>query len=102
MATLTALFPVEQYIVCCVCFQRKQKDVQKENEFYIHLLQQALPIEQQNVERQKGGLCEHCYLTPPPLPLTHAPLLGIVSEQNLNNESTVSELGNLVQTVITA
>ena len=28
-------------------FQRKQKDVAKENEFYLQLLQQALPLEQQ-------------------------------------------------------
>ena len=34
--------------------QRKQKDVQKENEFYIQLLQQALPPEQQHAEKQKG------------------------------------------------
>lgn len=27
--------------------QRKQKDVAKENEFYLQLLQQALPLEQQ-------------------------------------------------------
>jgi hypothetical protein len=33
---------------------RKQKDVQKENDFYIQLLQQALPSEQQNTEKQKA------------------------------------------------
>ncbi len=36
-------------------FQRKQKDVQKENDFYVHLLQQALPAEQQSAEKQKGA-----------------------------------------------
>lgn len=34
--------------------QRKQKDVQKDNEFYFQLIQQALPPELQNVEKQKG------------------------------------------------
>jgi len=33
---------------------RKQKDVQKENDFYTHLLQQALPSEQHNTEKQKA------------------------------------------------
>ncbi|XP_052808985.1 macoilin-like isoform X2 [Mya arenaria] len=33
---------------------RKQKDVQKDNEFYIKLIQQALPPELQNVEKQKA------------------------------------------------
>ncbi|XP_077398752.1 macoilin-2 [Vanacampus margaritifer] len=32
---------------------RKQKDVQKENEFYMQLLQQALPPEQQMLQRQE-------------------------------------------------
>ncbi|XP_061672323.1 macoilin-1 isoform X1 [Syngnathoides biaculeatus] len=32
---------------------RKQKDVQKENEFYMELLQQALPPEQQMLQRQE-------------------------------------------------
>ena len=35
-------------------FQRKQKDVQKENDFYVHLLQQALPSDQHTTEKQKG------------------------------------------------
>lgn len=37
-------------------FQRKQKEVQKENEFYVNLIQQALPTELQNqyIEKQKG------------------------------------------------
>lgn len=34
------------YIEILFC-QRKQKDVAKENEFYLQLLQQALPVEQQ-------------------------------------------------------
>lgn len=33
---------------------RKQKDVQKANDFYYHLLQQALPLELQNVEKLKA------------------------------------------------
>ena len=32
---------------------RKQKEVQKENEFYMQLLQQALPPEQQLLQRQE-------------------------------------------------
>ena len=32
---------------------RKQKEVQKENEFYMQLLQQALPAEQQMLQRQE-------------------------------------------------
>ncbi|TSK28235.1 Macoilin-1 [Bagarius yarrelli] len=32
---------------------RKQKEVQKENDFYVHLLQQALPLEQQMLQRQE-------------------------------------------------
>jgi len=33
-------------------FQRKQKEVQKENEFYFQLLQQALPADQiQNMDK---------------------------------------------------
>ncbi|KAI1895101.1 hypothetical protein AGOR_G00102830 [Albula goreensis] len=32
---------------------RKQKEVQKENEFYMQLLQQALPLEQQMLQRQE-------------------------------------------------
>ena len=36
--------------------QRKQKDVQKENDFYINLLQQALPSEQHTSEKQKGNI----------------------------------------------
>jgi len=32
---------------------RKQKEVQKENEFYMQLLQQALPPEQQLIQRQE-------------------------------------------------
>lgn len=32
---------------------RKQKEVQKENEFYMQLLQQALPPEQQMLQRQE-------------------------------------------------
>lgn len=36
-------------------FQRKQKEVQKENEFYFQLLQQAIPADQvQNLESNKG------------------------------------------------
>ena len=31
---------------------RKQKEVQKENEFYMQLLQQALPPEQQMLQKQ--------------------------------------------------
>ncbi|KAJ9575398.1 hypothetical protein L9F63_025651, partial [Diploptera punctata] len=31
--------------------QRKQKDVSKENEFYMQLLQQALPLEQQQIQQ---------------------------------------------------
>jgi hypothetical protein len=34
-----------------VYFQRKQKDVSKENEFYVQLLQQALPVEQQQTQQ---------------------------------------------------
>ena len=34
--------------------QRKQKDVQKENDFYIQMLHQALPSDQQNTDKQKG------------------------------------------------
>jgi hypothetical protein len=34
-----------------VYFQRKQKDVSKENEFYMQLLQQALPVEQQQTQQ---------------------------------------------------
>ena len=40
-----------------LCFlQRKQKDVEKENHFYIQLLQQALPSDQQQspTDKQKG------------------------------------------------
>lgn len=39
-----------------IFFQRKQKEVQKENEFYVNLIQQALPTELQNqyIEKQKG------------------------------------------------
>lgn len=37
-----------------LCFpQRKQKDVAKENEFYLQLLQQALPLEQQAMSMQQ-------------------------------------------------
>lgn len=32
---------------------RKQKEVQKENEFYMQLLQQALPPEQQMLQRRE-------------------------------------------------
>lgn len=32
---------------------RKQKEVQKENVFYMQLLQQALPLEQQMLQRQE-------------------------------------------------
>lgn len=32
---------------------RKQKEVQKENEFYMQLLQQALPPEQQMLQKQE-------------------------------------------------
>lgn len=41
-----------------IFFQRKQKEVQKENEFYVNLIQQALPTELQNqyIEKQKGTL----------------------------------------------
>ena len=43
---------------------RKQKEVQKENEFYMQLLQQALPPEQQMLQRQEreaeeGGVTTH-------------------------------------------
>lgn len=34
-------------------WQRKQKDVAKENDFYIQLLQQALPVEQQAANLQQ-------------------------------------------------
>ena len=41
-------------MICLFCFfQRKQKDVQKDNDFYVHLLQQALPPELQNAEKDK-------------------------------------------------
>lgn len=33
---------------------RKQKEIQKENEFYIQLLQKALPAEHENAEKQKA------------------------------------------------
>lgn len=39
------------FIVCAL--QRKQKDVAKENEFYLQLLQQALPLEQQAMSMQQ-------------------------------------------------
>lgn len=48
---------------------RKQKEVQKENEFYMQLLQQALPPEQQMLQRQEReaeeGTChtDTCSLT---------------------------------------
>lgn len=43
-----------------IFFQRKQKEVQKENEFYVNLIQQALPTELQNqyIEKQKGTYLE--------------------------------------------
>lgn len=45
---------------------RKQKEVQKENEFYMQLLQQALPPEQQMLQRQEreaeeGTLPKYAY-----------------------------------------
>ena len=47
---------------------RKQKEVQKENEFYMQLLQQALPAEQQMLQRQEreaeeGQTHTHCSVT---------------------------------------
>lgn len=36
--------------------QRKQKDVAKENEFYVQLLQQALPVEQQQTSNAQMQL----------------------------------------------
>uniref|UniRef100_A0AAZ3SXB2 Macoilin n=1 Tax=Oncorhynchus tshawytscha TaxID=74940 RepID=A0AAZ3SXB2_ONCTS len=44
---------------------RKQKEVQKENEFYMQLLQQALPPEQQMLQRQEREAEEGEVLTPP-------------------------------------
>lgn len=45
---------------------RKQKEVQKENEFYMQLLQQALPPEQQMLQRQEReaeeGKFKHTYM----------------------------------------
>ncbi|NXC91951.1 MACOI protein, partial [Cercotrichas coryphoeus] len=48
---------------------RKQKEVQKENEFYMQLLQQALPPEQQMLQRQEreaeeGKLFLHIFSVP--------------------------------------
>uniref|UniRef100_A0A8C5MIY7 Macoilin n=1 Tax=Leptobrachium leishanense TaxID=445787 RepID=A0A8C5MIY7_9ANUR len=40
---------------------RKQKEVQKENEFYMQLLQQALPPEQQMLQRQEREAEEACF-----------------------------------------
>lgn len=51
---------------------RKQKEVQKENEFYMQLLQQALPPEQQMLQRQEREAEEgqrarhtHTHIQPP-------------------------------------
>lgn len=54
-------FEVDKYVkwyilLCLFSLQRKQKDVQKDNEFYFHLIQQALPPELQNAEKQKGNI----------------------------------------------
>ena len=70
---------IERYCIYSVfndnnfVFQRKQKDVQKENDFYINLLQQALPPDQQqqqqqqqqqyNSDKQKGLYIELRYRT---------------------------------------
>lgn len=43
---------------------RKQKEVQKENEFYMQLLQQALPPEQQMLQRQEREAEEGKIQTP--------------------------------------
>lgn len=42
---------------------RKQKEVQKENEFYMQLLQQALPPEQQMLQRQEREAEEGTFQT---------------------------------------
>lgn len=42
---------------------RKQKEVQKENEFYMQLLQQALPLEQQMLQRQEREAEEGIFQT---------------------------------------
>ena len=45
-------------VYVCRWLQRKQKDVQRENDFYMQLLQQALPAEQtQNNDKFKGTPC---------------------------------------------
>jgi hypothetical protein len=52
-----------------VYFQRKQKDVSKENEFYMQLLQQALPVEQQQTQQalpqQQQQQQQSCHNTSP-------------------------------------
>uniref|UniRef100_A0A4W5RB20 Macoilin 1a n=1 Tax=Hucho hucho TaxID=62062 RepID=A0A4W5RB20_9TELE len=45
---------------------RKQKEVQKENEFYMQLLQQALPPEQQMLQRQEREAEEAAHAPTPP------------------------------------
>lgn len=55
---------------------RKQKEVQKENEFYMQLLQQALPPEQQMLQRQEREAEEGMILT---LLLTHTKLSSITT-----------------------
>lgn len=55
---------------------RKQKEVQKENEFYMQLLQQALPPEQQMLQRQEREAEEGTFQT-------HTGLLLVASSQCL-------------------
>lgn len=60
---------------------RKQKEVQKENEFYMQLLQQALPIEQQMPQRQEREAEEG---------ETHTHTHCIVRRLTVKNEGRVS------------
>lgn len=58
---------------------RKQKEVQKENEFYMQLLQQALPPEQQMLQRQEREAEEGT-------PHTHLQLSN--AQENLPHKTT--------------
>ena len=63
------MYDIYFLIICNLYLQRKQKDVSKENEFYMQLLQQALPLEQQQIQQplpqQQQQQQQTCHNTSP-------------------------------------
>lgn len=76
--------------------QRKQRDVAKENEFYLQLLQQALPIDTTVTQIEPAPTTTNS--TPAPPPRQTPPVRqSHTSNGQINNQGTAKKHSNNVQ-----